>query len=551
KARESDWASVGYYDVAFWQELSNFACRNPEGTPSEMFWHEGSYFTVVGNPEKWWMQEKWLRKALNYAVDVENIMSACYEGMAAPDPPTYLHPDNPNYDELVNKQVVQETWSLLETGYNGHQYIKNSDEKAIEILQEHCEGSVEEGWTYEGKELGGWTIQAVNGWGDVMSLVKSVAKDWREIGIPCEPEFPDYGGWTTNWDTMNFDWMQLWGICPLVGSTVASGYDRTFIGPHTNIWVGNGFYKYEVYFTEDYEAWPNTASEVEQLVLDLYGMEAMTDEYVSTVKELQSIIVPQVPCVFTVSKSTPEGQLLDRWVNYPTVADPYEHRQNLCAPHFYLKHTYPRDISTVGFSLSSKTVEPGDSVTAEVSLMNSADVDLNYAVYVRNGAPKAGPGPEVLAHKGVSVPGGETVTVELELTAPDTEGDYTLTVGDWRIDKYDPGDPKTKVLEVTTEVPVSPIENIPENIGPKLDMAISTAQQALTSAQDAKASADSAVDAAEAAESAANDAKAAADDATAAAEEAGGASTTMVVASMIITIIVVLIGVYAITSKQG
>ncbi|KXA92710.1 hypothetical protein AKJ64_02465 [candidate division MSBL1 archaeon SCGC-AAA259E17] len=85
----------------------------------------------------------------------------------------------------------------------------------------------------------------------------------------------------------------------------------------------------------------------------------------------------------------------------------------------------------------------------------------------------------------------------------------------------------------------------------KVNMAIKTAQDAKNAAQSAEDTAQEAVDAAKDAKNAAADAKTAAQEAKVAAEEAGGVSASMLITSMIVTIIVVLGGVYAITRKQA
>ncbi|KXA92092.1 hypothetical protein AKJ65_08060 [candidate division MSBL1 archaeon SCGC-AAA259E19] len=274
----------------------------------------------------------------------------------------------------------------------------------------------------------------------------------------------------------------------------------------------------------------------------LFGMEPGTEEYISTVKEIQSIIVPQVPAVFTGSKSSRVAHVMDRWINKPNKDDPYEHRQDSTAPCFSLKHAYPKNVRTTGFSISPGQVEVGEAATATATLKNDADCDLRYAVYLRNGEAEPGPGPEVLTHTAVTVPADETVDVELEVSF-DAPGSYKITVDDWRIDKWDVGAPRSRNLIVTSETN----REIPGGLESKVITAITTADEAKNAAQAAETSANNAREAAESAHSAAEEARTAVEEV----EVEGGASTTMVIVSMVITIIVVLGGVYAITSKQG
>ncbi|KXA99382.1 hypothetical protein AKJ41_05520 [candidate division MSBL1 archaeon SCGC-AAA259O05] len=299
-------------------------------------------------------------------------------------------------------------------------------------------------------------------------------------------------------------------------------------------------------------------------------------------------------------------------------------------------------------------------------MKNTDDVPHRHAVYIRKGPAKAGFGPEVVTSGKTIVPAGETATIKLDFSIEEP-GSYTLTVGDWRVDFKDPGEPieKTLIVEKAGKAMISPstltlskaevepgesttvsvdVSNegnakgsktieitlggetiksetvtlepgetttvtaeasesaegtytvkageltrtftvkkrkvvIPPGLEDKVTLAIrmaenarsaavsagssaqaaksaaneakETVQKAVTAAQSAKTSADEAKDLASEAKDAAVDAKTAAQEAKAAAEEAGGVSASMLVASMIVTIIVVLAGVYVITGKRA
>ncbi|KXA92091.1 hypothetical protein AKJ65_08055, partial [candidate division MSBL1 archaeon SCGC-AAA259E19] len=189
----TDWGQVCYNYPSFYKDRMDYMLTwDIDGPESGMWYHEASMLVIVPNWGKEIFRETypWLLKALNYATDDRAAMEAGFFGGSCLDPPTYLHPDLPNYEELVNTEVLRETYPELKVGYKGHLYIPYDPKLAVEILDNHCEGSVDEGWTYNGKKLGGWTIQAVKGWHDLENLVKEIAKDWSEIGIKTDPKYP-------------------------------------------------------------------------------------------------------------------------------------------------------------------------------------------------------------------------------------------------------------------------------------------------------------------------------------------------------------------------
>ena len=540
QGRETDYVQAGVAPTKY-KELEYIQLWNRDAPKiSEMAFHEAGMYVLIPNLDDPVLRQTWLRKALALAIDYKYVIEYATGGGACRASPTYLHSEMPDMEEFVNNEVTKETYGDdgVEIGYLGHLYVKYNTEKAIEILQEHCSGSVEEGWTITdpvdnpdlmGVELGGWTMQAVNGWSDCMGVVEIAAKNWSDIGIPTDPEYPEYMIWDSNWMTGSFDWMQVWTWNYVVGTPIAQTFDVNFVVPHTNVWWGgNGSYIYEKYFTENYPDLPNTVGVVEELTMSLYGMEPGTDEYMETAKELQSIVVPQVPSIPVLSKFNPAGQLTDRWVNFPTKEDPgEEHRLDSAnAPGIAIKHAFPRSVETTGFSLSPGVVEVGEPATAKVTLKNTADCDLRYAVYVRKGPAKSGPGPEVIAHTVTTVPANGTKTVELEVTL-DEHGSYTLTVDDWRIDKWDPGDPIEKTLMVTKAGELT-LEELVEMI----DIAISAAADAGETADAVMEIAESALELAE--ENA---------------ERPTGVSTEMVIAAMVVTIIIALVGAAVISRK--
>jgi len=126
----------------------------------------------------------------------------------------------------------------------------------------------------------------------------------------------------------------------------------------------------------------------------------------------------------------------------------------------------------------------------------------------------------MFAMKHVKVQPGETMNVMFEITRP--VGTYEISAGE-----YDPG---LGIRRIFTVVPTVEV--------PGLEEAIEEVTRAKTAAEDARS-------AAEQAQTAAQDAKALAEAAKAATESL----QMMVIASAIATIVVVLVGVYALTRR--
>ena len=532
EGRLSEHSGVGFNEPQWFKDHRDYMLSwDIDASPEAMFMHEASCLPIVPNLNIPILRENWLRVALAYATDARKALESGWAMCGVIFPPSFLHPDLPDYDLYVNEDVIRETFE--ETEYiGGVLCVTYSPEKAIEILQENCEGSVEEGWTYQGEKIGPWTIQAVNGWADVMIEAKVIAKSWSDIGIPTEPIYPEYGTWSSNYVDENYIWTQMWSWNHIVETAAPvpdTFFDIFVVDPAApNIWYGSPGH-YPRFFNGDYPPLPNTSAKVEELTMKLYMLEPKTDEFIETVKELQTIIVPQVPFIQPFGKSSVQGFVTDRWVNWPVKDDPYEHRLDGVQPAItlMLKHVRPKFIETTSFRLSSEIVEAGEPTTALVTLENTADCELEYQVMIRKGPAQPGPGPEPLAWKVVTVPPHDSEIIDIEITI-DEVGTHILTVDDWRIDKYDPGEPLEVALSVTEPAEYS-------------------IKDAIDAAQSAKTAAESARTAAEEAKTTAEEAKTSAIEAKEAAENA--APVWMVWTSMAIGIVVALVGAYIIAKS--
>ncbi|GAI32464.1 unnamed protein product, partial [marine sediment metagenome] len=139
-------------DVECWDKM------NPDG---KIFTPAGSIFMVPNmqcteHPE---LGEPWLRQAVAYAIDLDQITWVCQEGLVPPASASYIKPAGELGETYIDHDLIVETY--------GAEIIPYDPAKAVEILQEHCTGSVEEGWTWDGDPIGPWDINTVTNWIDV------------------------------------------------------------------------------------------------------------------------------------------------------------------------------------------------------------------------------------------------------------------------------------------------------------------------------------------------------------------------------------------------
>ncbi|MEM1580929.1 MAG: ABC transporter substrate-binding protein [Candidatus Bathyarchaeia archaeon] len=543
--RKTDWSAVGFNEPQFYKE-NNILCWDIKAEPSGMFYNEPCCLPIAFNfnytqNSVHVFRFQWLREALLYATDAEASLVSGWNLCGRLYTQTFLNPDLPDYELYANVDALKRYFETEVKG--GIVRVKYSPQKAIQILQKYCDGSPTEGWTIKPEVLAAagydpsitvklgypepWTIQAVNGWTDTMIEVKIVAECWSSIGIPTIPVYPEFGTWMSNYASGTFCCTMMWSWCYLVDTPnpIADTFYSNFVQYTTppNIWVGSpGLYP--LFFDGNHPPLPNTAEQVKNLVLSLYQMEPGTPEYINTVKQIQEILIPQVPFIMTHTKASTEGFITDRWVNFPTKYDPFEHRldKESFARWLLLKHVRPRSIETLSFSISPGMTQAGKTAMATVTLRNKADCELDYKVEIALGEPKPGPGPEVIASKVVTVPARSTLTVHIPVTF-EQPGTYVLTVDDWRVDEFDPGDPLTVLLTVTEPVEVIDISALLNAI----EEARQAAERARSAAEDARAAAQSATEMAMAARASAE----------------AAAPAWMVWASTIIVIVVVLAGV--------
>mgnify|MGYP000005720525 CR=1 FL=1 len=444
-----------------WQRarIDYLGAWNMEGEAWEVHGlHGGSCKAVFFNFEKDPVfRELWFREALTYAIDPYKVVDAATFGQGLPANHIFLYPAS-YWDYIqMSKSVLEEHFDYVVDTPDGPRLGYNPD-LAIQILEEHCDpgSSVENGWYYQGRKLGGWGIIYVADWRSWASAVEVIVKFWKDIGIEVTPvplEWPAYFDASTsgNWE-IAFSW-HPGGTYPPTGIEMCfqNAYAATIWpqAPYTVSLCG-----FQRFWNGSYPPLPALADEVRELTAQLWTLEFASEEYNQTYMRLLELVLPQLPMIPIFNEACEKTwNRADRWVNWPTVDDPYDYRIQDCGtlPCSWnpLRRLYPAKVDTVSFTLSKYEAEVGETVTAYVTLRNRGEYEQRYKVVINLGPAKAGwelTEEGIVAWKIVKVPPGET-TVELPIKF-DEAGSYVLVVDNWRIGKYDPGDPMEVVLTV-------------------------------------------------------------------------------------------------------
>ena len=441
-----------------WQRARPFlGAWNIEGEAYEVHGlHGGSCKSVFFNFEREPLfRELWLRKALAYAIDPWAVVNAATFGQGVPANHIWLYP-LPYWDYIeMSKSVLEKYFEYVVDTPGGPRLGYNPD-LAIKILQEHCDpgSSVEKGWYYKGRKLEGWGIIYVADWRSWAASVEVIVELWRRIGIEVTPvplEWPAYfdASTTGKWD-IAFSWHPG-------GTYPPTGIEMCFTNAYAaKIWpqAGVSLCGFQRFWNGSYSPLPALANEVYELTMKLWTLDAGSAEYNATYMRLLELVLPQLPLIPIFNEACEKTwNRLHRWVNWPTVDDPYDYRIQDCGtlPCSWnpLRRIYPAKVDLVDFTLSRDVAEVGETVIAHVTLRNKGSYTQRYKVVINLGPAK--PGWElteegIVAWKIVEVPPGET-KVELPIKI-DKPGAYVLVVDNWRIGKYDPGDPMERTLSV-------------------------------------------------------------------------------------------------------
>ncbi|MBN1535395.1 MAG: ABC transporter substrate-binding protein [Anaerolineales bacterium] len=137
---------------------------------------------LIFNLKKAPMDDVNFRRAMAYAINVDDIVQNDYAGLVKASDPTGLMP---SWEKYVDQAVVDELgWSydpekakqiLADAGYkdaDGDGFLEALDGSKIDLK-----------------------ITCPSGWTDWMAAIQIISRNAEAIGIKVTPEYPDYGGW--------------------------------------------------------------------------------------------------------------------------------------------------------------------------------------------------------------------------------------------------------------------------------------------------------------------------------------------------------------------
>jgi peptide/nickel transport system substrate-binding protein len=255
---------------------------------------------LIFNLQKKPMDDVNFRKAMAYAINVDDIVQNDYAGLVKAADPTGLMP---SWDKYIDKaQVNQLGWSfdpakaqqiLADAGYkdvDGDKFLEAPDGSKIDLK-----------------------ITCPNGWTDWMVAIQIISRNAAAIGIKVTPEYPDYGGWLDALLKGTLD-MSIRNEAQL-SSTVYSYYMWVFQHPLDSIataqWGNYGRYNNQAAF---------------DLVDQLDRVKVGDDEAIKAItSKLQKITLTDLPTIPLWYNGLWAQTSTTTWTNWPSAADDANH----------------------------------------------------------------------------------------------------------------------------------------------------------------------------------------------------------------------------------
>lgn len=240
------------------------------------------------------------RKALAYAIDLNDIVQNAYTGIVKAADPTGLLPI---WDKYIDKDMVAKYgWSydpekaksiLAAAGYkdvNGDGFVEDKEGKPIALV-----------------------VTCPSGWTDWMASIQIISKNAQAVGVNITPEYPDYGPWRD---------AQLKGTFQLslqnesqMSSTPWSYYKWVFQNPIANIATAQygNYGRYENATAFDL---------VNQLDQVKVGDDAAMKAIASKLQEITMTEFPTIPLWYNGLWSQVSNAV---WTNWPSSAEDANH----------------------------------------------------------------------------------------------------------------------------------------------------------------------------------------------------------------------------------
>jgi len=254
----------------------------------------------VMNTTKPPMDDPAFRRAMAYAIDVDQIVTNVYGNIVRAANPTGLLPI---WEKYIDQDVVEDLGFsydpemarsiLAEAGYkdiNGDGFVETPDGAPIEL-----------------------SVIVPNGWTDWMEANNVIASGAQAAGINLQTKLPDYGGYLDARLSGNFD-MAI-DNQPQMSNTVWTYYDWVFQNPIADIQsMQNGNYgRYD-----NQEAFDLVTQLDKTPVEDTEGMRAIASQ-------LQRIMLTDMPVIPLWYNGLWSQVNSTYWTNWPSAAEDANH----------------------------------------------------------------------------------------------------------------------------------------------------------------------------------------------------------------------------------
>ncbi|MFO7742458.1 MAG: ABC transporter substrate-binding protein [Anaerolineae bacterium] len=239
------------------------------------------------------MDDPAFRRALAFAINVDDIVNVAYANLVKAANPTGLLP---TLDDYVDEDVVDRL---------GYRY---DPDEAAAILEEAGYTMGDDGFyrTPDGDEIN-LEVTCPFGWTDWMEAIRVIASSAQEAGINIQDETPDYGAWNTALQGGTFDmtlnnWAEL-------SNTPWSLYNLLFNHPIRDQMQSGNFGRYE-----DEEMFDLVDALAKVPVTDHEGMR----EACSAIQKKMLTEVPMIPLWYNGLWAQWSTSV---WANWPTAAE--------------------------------------------------------------------------------------------------------------------------------------------------------------------------------------------------------------------------------------
>jgi len=266
--------------------------------PEPPYMLAGNTAWLVLNLTKPPMDDVAFRKAVAYAIDVDQIVEVVYGNVVSKASPTGLLP---NWEKYIDQTVVDELGFsynpdqakaiLAGAGYvdvDGDGFVEMPDGSKIEL-----------------------TIIVPNGWTDWMESIRVIASGCQAVGINVTPDFPDYGALVDARSSGTFD--MLINNDKQVSNTPWTYYDYVFRLPILESQTTTNFGRYE---NED--AWALVQELDKTPTDDVAAMQAVMSE----IQRIHLTDLPIIPLWYNGMWSQVSNAY---WTNWPSSVEGANH----------------------------------------------------------------------------------------------------------------------------------------------------------------------------------------------------------------------------------